>query len=384
MKNRRDLIIIISLFVVLILFVAFGPQAQPATDPETPTTRSAADGGARALFEWVQGMGYDARRLEYREFELSEEDDALFILNPSEAFTQEHAEATLDWVEQGGTLIFADDTPIFFGGSNQLFEELQIERDVYSDTIEIERAPIAQPAFDQPPVSEILARTGRVLVPQRNDYVKLVGMDDATVVAGVKHGQGYMYISSSTYPFTVDGLRNKENARFVLNVLRRVPVGGRIQFDEYHHGYVRPPSAGPPALGTPWGWAMAYALLATVFYLALNGRRFGRPIPLKEDVALRSSAEYVESMADLFQRGGKRSYIGRHYHTNFKRRLAKPYGINPQIDDDAFVRELARVREIDEATLSALLARLRSESLDEAGLVRVVGDMEAFLQAAKR
>jgi hypothetical protein len=129
---------------------------------------------------------------------------------------------------------------------------------------------------------------------------------------------------------------------------------------------------------------MAYALLATVFYLALNGRRFGRPIPLKEDVALRSSAEYVESMADLFQRSGKRSYIGRHYHTNFKRRLAKPYGINPQIDDDAFVRELARFREIDEATLSALLARLRSESLDEAGLVRVVGDMEAFLQAAKR
>ncbi|HWQ13743.1 MAG TPA: hypothetical protein VNL77_13150 [Roseiflexaceae bacterium] len=84
-------------------------------------------------------------------------------------------------------------------------------------------------------------------------------------------------------------------------------------------------------------------------------------------------------MADLFQRGGKRAYILRHYHAALKRRLARPYGVNPQLDDAAFVRELARTRELDEPALLALLGRLRAAPVDEAGLLRTVADADAYL-----
>jgi hypothetical protein len=40
-------------------------------------------------------------------------------------------------------------------------------------------------------------------------------------------------------------------------------------------------------------------------YLILGGQRFRAAIPLKEELMRRSGAGYV-SMADLFQRGGKR------------------------------------------------------------------------------
>jgi hypothetical protein len=83
-------------------------------------------------------------------------------------------------------------------------------------------------------------------------------------------------------------------------------------------------------------------------------------------------------MADLFLRGGKRAYILKHYRAAFKRRLAQRDGINPQLDDAEFVRELARARELDEPALAALLARLRAASPSDAELVRTVADADAL------
>ena len=383
MKNRRDILILAGLFLALILFVAFGPGRRPEqAGPSGPTTHSSEGDGALALYNWTRAMGYDARRLEYRAFELGETDAALVILNPSREVKRAEARATLDWVERGGTLILADDTSALFGAGNALLDELAIDTAVYTAATRLERVEPAQPALDQPPVGAAPVVAERVLVPRVDDYVALLGQPGALIVAGVKRGSGYIYLSAATRPFTNDGLRDAENAALVLNMLRRVPAGGRVQFDEYHHGYFTPPSTTRTLLGSPWGWAAAYGALALALYLALSGRRFGRPVPLKEEIARRSSAEYVESMADLFQRGGKRAYILSHYHAAFKRRLARPAGVNPQLPDEQFVRELARARELDEPALLALLARLRGERLDEATLVRAVAEADAYVETS--
>lgn len=385
MKNRRDILIIAGLFLALILFVALGPGRQPQTsNPAQATTHSSAPEGALALYSWTRELGYDGARLEYRPFELEEDDAVLFILNPEEPINRTQSRAVLDWVERGGTLIFADDRSAIFGTSNALLDDLQFDTGVYSTTELIAQAEPAQPVLDQPPVGTAHVQTGRVLLPHRADYVKIVGPPDALLVAGVKHGSGYVYLSATTYPFTNAGLRDPENAALVLNMLRRAPVGGRVQFDEYHHGFFTPPSTGKILLGSPWGWAAAYTVVVIALYLILGGRRFGRPIPLREELARRSSAEYVESMADLFQRGGKRDYILSHYYSALKRRLAHKDGINPQLDDREFARELARAREVNEPELLALLARLRAANPSEAELVRAVSQADAMAEAFAR
>jgi hypothetical protein len=378
-KNRRDILIIAGLFLALILFVAFGPGRRPPdSGPSGPTTHSSDEDGALALYNWARALGYDARRLEYRAFALDERDAALVILNPRERIDRAQSRAMLDWVERGGTLIFAADDSALFSPANALLDDLDIETAVYSTTTTIVRAAPAQPALDQPPLTQAPVQTGRKLVLRTDDYVNLLGAPDAVVVAGIKRGDGYIYVSAAAHPFTNAGLREPENAALALNMLRRVPAGGRIQFDEYHHGFFRPPSTTRIVFGSPWGWAAAYAVLALALYLILSGRRFGRPTPLREEVARRSSAEYVESMADLFQRGGKRAYILSHYHGAFKRRLAKPLGVNPQLPDEEFTRELARHRELDEGALLAMLARLRAERADENELVRTVAGADAL------
>jgi hypothetical protein len=385
LKNRKDILIIAGLFLALILFIALGPGRQPqASNPAQATTHSSAPEGALALYNWTRELGYDSQRLEYRAFELEESDAVLIILNPEEPINRTQSRVALDWVEQGGTLIFADDRSAIFGPSNALLDDLEFDTAVYSSTQIIEQAAPAQPALDQPPTGAARVATGRVLLPRRNDYVALLGRPDALLVAGIKHGNGYIYLSATTYPFTNEGLRDPENAALALNLLRRAPAGGRVLFDEYHHGFFTPPSTSRILLGSPWGWAAAYAVVVIALYLILSGRRFGRPIPLKEELARRSSAEFVESMADLFQRGGKREYILKHYHSAFKRELARKDGINPRLDDSEFARELARARDVNEPELLALLARLRAAKPSEAELVRAVSEADAMAEAFVR
>lgn len=383
MARRRDLYIVIGLFAVLALFIVLMPEQNDEVGrSNTPTTYSSAPGGALALLRWAQQIGYNAERLEYTDFAVDATTDALVILNPGTPITGAQSEAVLTWVEQGGTLILADDGERAFASNNQLFEDLELDLRIYDDEqgneTRLPSVPILQPVFDSPPTNAVVVRARRVLISERTDLAPLAGVPDGTVVAGLRYGAGYIYLSSSVYPFTNAGLGEDANAAFVLNLLNRLPPGARILFDEYHHGFFEPPSVRGVLTASPWGWAMLYSVALIGLYLIATGRRFGKPVPLREEIALRSSAEYVESMADLFQRGKKRHFIAQHYHTTLKRRLARPYGINPQRSDADFVAELARYRELDTAALLDLLQRLQRPNLSEEELVRLVATADAI------
>ncbi len=419
MSQRRDLFILFLLFLALVLFTILGPgsTSDDSLDGGKPTTHSSSAGGTLALLRWFQELGYDAQRLEYTDFALSDRTAALVMLSPTEQVNRTHTGFILEWVEAGGMLVLAEDSPWLRRGSSNLLQELDLTVESYEQSPgRIERAPVVQPALNAPPLTTVLARTTYVLTIERDDVAHLVGLpatepeaedeadepagppdDDATdatdegdqttqaVLVGIKHGKGYIYVSSASYPFTNEGLRDPENAALVLNLLRRVPEGGRILFDEWHHGFFTPPSLRSIMLQNPWGQAIIYIVVVLAIYFLLTGRRFGRPIPLREEVAQRSSAEYVESMADLFQRGKKRDFVLQRYYAAFKRQLARPYGVNPHLDDAAFVDEVARLRrgdgegQTDRAHLLALLSRLRRQHVSEADLLHAVIESDRVL-----
>jgi hypothetical protein len=382
MTRRRDIIILVVLFLVLVVFTVLGPVNSQDDQPlgGILTTHSSAPDGALALLRWLQGMGYDAGRLEFREFALDAQTDALFILNPSTPMSRSEAAEVMDWVDAGGTLIVVEDRAELFVGSNQMLETLSLELQPYEgedDTTEIEQGMVLQPVLNEPPLDEVPLRTTRVLESERGDIAPLVGVDDDAVLVGIQQGLGYIYVSSASYPFTNQGLRTEGSAALLRNLLRRVPPSGSVLFDEYHHGFFEPPSMRSVIMGNPWGWALIYTLLILAAFFVVTGRRFGRPVPLREEVARRSSTEYIEGMADLFQRGGKRAFILKHYHQAFKRRMAKPYGINPRLDDEAFVAELAHYRnDLDREALLSLLARLRREQVREDEMLRAIADAD--------
>ena len=382
MRRWRDLLLILGLFGALIAFTVYGPgQNEPEQEGQPGSAHSAGPDGALGLQRWLESIGYDARNLEYSEWRIPDEAAVLFMLDPQrEPVTAEDAAETLRWVRDGGTLVLVDTTPTLAFGRNELLETLQATVVISDDIQAIDHARAVQPLLSTPPVISVPVNTSSALELRRDDYLPLLQTRLGDTLVGLQEGRGYIYLASTLYPFTNDGIQEPGSGPLLLNMLARVAPDAVVLFDEYHHGYRTPPTVRRVALQQGWGWAVLYTMLVVGLYIVLTGRRFGRPVPLRADVARRSSAEYVQSLAMLFRRAGKRSYVLAHYHSQLKRRLARPYGFVPPADDAAFVDELLRYRGITDeqaARLRTLLAQLRG-TVSEEQLVRLVRAADAF------
>lgn len=379
---RRDVLILAGLFVVLAALIALGPARNVAAPGSSATSHASGDGGALALFRWLDAMGYDVDRIEYAEFAPDPDADLLIVLGPSERYSREEADAVAVWVAAGGTLLVAEDSAGPFGMSANLLDAFELEV-THPDAQDIppERVPVLQPALGAPPALSLEANTGATLRTERSDVARLAGDEQHPVLLGLQHGEGYVFASSAVHPFTNAGLGQADNAALMLNLLRRVPPEGRVVFDEYHHGFQGETSLRTLLLGTPWGWATLYAVAIGAAYLAFTGRRFGRPVPLAAEADRRSSAEYLESLAGLLRRAGKADYLQNHFRGAFKRRLARTYGLNPDLDDAAFLAALADVSPAQSRAAAEVLAQLARPAPDEQAILRAVAAADQIAES---
>lgn len=374
MSRRRDLLLVMVLFGVLagvtVLTYPLLPREEP--QPPFPTTHSAAPEGCLALYLWLADLGYDVRRVE-GEFVLPENVDVLFVVGPTWGFERSDARALAVWVDRGHDLVL---TPDLFG-DEELWNQLYVDRG--TRRIEDEEATPVQPVLLDPLVQRVAHGARRGLITRGLDYVPVLGSADEPVMLTFTLGQGRVYVLADEFPFTNAGVDQADNARLVLNL---VGAPGRIvAFDEVHHGYQRAQVSLEEGLFTqPWGWAVVYGVVVGVLYLALRGRRLGRPVPLARHQR-RTVAEYVSAMAGLFRRAGQRDAVRRHYRREFRRQLAQPYGVDPELDVDEFVQQLSRYRPVAEHQdrLRDLLYRLNRPA-GEADLLRMVQEMEEFVK----
>lgn len=387
MKRWRDLLLIVALFGLLIGFTIYGPGSNQAnSQDQAGSTHSAGDQGALGLQRWLQSLGYNASNLEYTEWRIPDSAHVLFTIAPDEQITEAQAEETLRWVRNGGTLILVVPNPPLFGNQNKLLDQLQATVVNDNDLEPVERAEAVQPLLTDPPLLSVPVNTQSVLELNRDDYVPLLSSRLGPSVVGLQEGRGYVYLATSVFPFSNQGLRETGSGALILNLLARAPRDATVLFNEFHHGYNTPPTLRGAILRQWWGWSAFYAALVIVLYIILTGRRFGRPVPLRADVARRSSAEYIQSLAMLFRRARKQSYMLEHYRNQLKRRLARPYGFVPPADDAAFVKELQRYHGADDEQaerLRSLLEQFRQPANDEQ-MVRLVRTADAFADAKGR
>ncbi|OQY83444.1 MAG: hypothetical protein B6D41_16970, partial [Chloroflexi bacterium UTCFX4] len=114
-------------------------------------------------------------------------------------------------------------------------------------------------------------------------------------------------------------------------------------------------------------------------YLILNGQRLGRTVPVQRTLARRTPSEYVVSMANLFRRANKRGMVLQHYRYALKRRLGRPFHLNPDMPDEHYLELITRMRpELDHAELARILNRLRRADTTEADLVKTVEHAVTF------
>jgi hypothetical protein len=377
---QRDTLVLIGLFVGLAALIALGPARSASMPGGGSSSHVSGESGALALYRWLDTMGYDVARVQYAEFAPDPEAELLLVLGPTVRYTPDEAEAVAAWVAAGGTLLVAENRAGAFGMSAELLELFGLRVVAWPEgELPPVELPVLQPAFAAPPTTVIAARPGGRLQSDRADLAVLAGSEAEPVIVGLQHGAGYLFASSTTEPFTNVGLGEADNAALMLNILRRVQPGGRVAFDEYHHGFISEPSLRRLLLETPWGWAILYTAAVGGAYLLLTGRRFGRPVPLRAETGRRSSAEYLESLAGLLRRAGRADYLRQHYRASFKRRLARVHGLNPELDDAAYIEELAELHPAQARATGELLARLATAESEQA-LLHTVAEADRLVE----
>ncbi|HXA28256.1 MAG TPA: DUF4350 domain-containing protein [Candidatus Angelobacter sp.] len=370
-------VLLVCLVVVGIAAAVLGRSSPSDTDP---SSRSAGAAGTLALYEWLARLGLSVQRMS-GDYTTSGA-DVLVAADPILPFTPQQADATVDMLRGGGELILTVDSSSAVGAST-LLSRLGVFPGVtglFAAGSGSDTTANATPAVPVDPgglVRAVPVRPGVDFDPTPQTAPLLVVADQVVGIA-VPVGSGRAYVLGSPYPLSNDGLHRGDSAQLVLSLIDRAR-GGNVVFDEVHHGETSSGGAGA-ALAGPVGLAGGLAAVIVVLYLAVSGRRLGRPLPARDPARVPSATEYVGAMGALIEHASQRGGIADRYAEELKQRVGRATGIDPHLDDAAFLGALESHDPTRAARVGAVLARCRNLAAarpGEAQLVALARDVDA-------
>lgn len=381
LPRRAWLLIAVGVMLVVgtILLQLLTPASNARTLPRG-TTLSAAPTGSLALSQWLEAEGYGVERV--RAFPFTGDGlAALFVIVPEiKAVSTDDAADIAGYVERGGTLVLVTD-------SDDGTENLQRALDLFVAQTKPDTGATAAPdgpTLARPPVATIALQSDAIVrpnVPADPRFLSRAASENGTVVATMARGKGRVQIIAGPYPVSNAGLPEADNLALIQNLLAGLPTGGRIGFDEYHHGYGLGANIADLALRSPWGWALFYLAGLTLVAFLLNGRRFGRPLPAPP-VPPQAPAEYARALGNRWRENKERGFVQAQSAARLKRDLAIPFGLDPTADDPTFVGALHARRPDLAADCALLLADLRTRTRNDDAFVALMQRAETLRQRA--
>lgn len=359
-RGELGLLLGLVLLLVAVTVLVRPPLADRRDEPRRPrlSIHSKQAEGARALSLWLAELGYQVASIEYRPFAVDPEVRLLFVLLPTRDLVEAQVVEIARWVEAGGTLVLAVDR------ANGLLQRLGVEL-VRRDGV-LDQAVPRQPVFQTPPFGQVEVKTPTRVQFHRSEWVPVLGASelDGDVVAGVgTFGKGRVFVLAAEHPLTNAGLGRADHWALALHFLAGVPAGATVAFDEYHHGLTEHGTLGALLVREPWGWAILYSAGLLFVYVALRGRRFGRPMLPPAVGTRRSRGEYVATLAALLRQGGHREWLRQQYVVQLKRTLGARYGIRADLPGSDFAAALA-ARRPEAAALAGPLGQLERPAGD--------------------
>ena len=351
MKRRGWIALgVLALLVfLLVLLRGTGTQGQ---SPEHASTSDAAD-GTSALRAYADALGHSSGSVE-GVFSLSSSPGLLFVFTPTSGFSATEVQQLNSWMQSGGVVVYAAE-----GGDPQLDTQFGLRR---SSTAVSAKAHTTSPVFGG--VAAVAgADNARDFKPTASQVPLL--RNDAGDVLAVREAVGQGQLVALTDPLILcNGFLGKsDNGRFAADLMAMTPTGGRVWFDEFHHGAAASASPATAWMTTAWGFALLWAVVIIFAGLALRGRAFGPTIPLRSRDD-RSTAEYAVAVGSLLHRTGARRVTLEALLSATRRAVAQRVGLGGDVPSDrlnatisqrapAAAAELARAeRELEPASVS--------------------------------
>jgi uncharacterized protein DUF4350 len=283
-----------------------------------------------------------------------------------------------DWVESGGTLIAMGEQYSMYS----LVDHYKFGLNFLSDQSSVPASET--PLLASPSALDLKnAKVSYALESERDDFVVLVAYQGQPVVVSFEQGEGRVILGTIVESFTNAGLKKPGNPELALNILALARTKGSIWFDEWHHG-VR---SGDQILGpsqflrrTPVGRSLLFVAFTVLIVFFIQGRGFGRPVPLPQEIKRRGALEHVTGIANLSRRAAHRSAVMLHYHQQIKRKLGQRYRLDSNLDDREYVDALGGYNSsLDKGELLSLLTRLKHQDLSETQMVHLAAEASKWI-----
>jgi hypothetical protein len=361
--------------VVLTVAVLVLGTAAPAQNDD-PSSRVAGKAGTLALYRWLGDLGYRVHRIS-GSFDTSST-NVLLMVDPRTAISAADATAVMAALTRGTDVVLAV-SPQSGEMARALLERLHVV--LRASRVAGDSVP-AQPFDAGQRVHHVPMSAGEAIAPAPQLTALLTQGGAVTAVAEQVGGAGRAYVLASAFPFSNDGLRDADSAALILALIERAR-GGAIGFDEYHHGEVAAVADGAAAVfESPLGLALLLSAAAVLAFLAVSGRRLGRPLPAADPAQVPSTAAYISAMAGLYARSRDRGAVASRYAEELKQRVGGR-GVEPGSSGDAATVDAVRAARpelADEVAAVLARARLLAQSAPDATalltLARDVDDLE--------
>jgi hypothetical protein len=208
------------------------------------------------------------------------------------------------------------------------------------------------------------------------------------VLVSFDKGRGRIILSATAQPFSNLALKEPAIASLVINLIGLGPHRNKVWFDEWHHGLHVSSGhiVGPDQWlrQTPLGHALLFVVGAVFLALLLQGRAFGRPVPLPGELKRRGPLEHVTAIANLSRKAGHRNAVMGQYYSYLKRHLGRRYSLDPSLPDADYVKTLAGYNPaLDQTALLRLLQRLSQKNLGEDEMIQLAAQASAWMKNAK-
>jgi|GEM_PF-2323398 len=402
--NNTQVLAIVLFVLACVIGMLSQKQSQP--DMKIPRARytDATPLGGKGLRLLLERLNYQTRVENQVVKAIPENARVWLLLDPLTYFSLRESKLLLQWVENGGTLIWSATSMESAQNDREREEEHQstgiqhlraqldinhvgADRNLYGRSSE-PLPPLAN--LQQHAVSEVWsgvkkAQASAGFLEVGRPHLPLARISSNTQLAQIPYGKGRVFVVPDALLFTNYALSKPDNAVLLSNLIRlHASEKSLVIFDERQHGeteekfeenwlyYLMQP---------PLRYAVIQIFVAALLVALLYGRRLGTPVPLPDAGPVTRASQWAQAMGALFQKVGRPRAAGEILAEDFRRQLARRLGLSIN-DSDALIA--ARASEAGGGSARAiehLLQRIRTSSDNEAQVLHDSQEMDKILRS---